>query len=208
MCAYREPIKETDFFRSAVQSAIYVIMKHKICQNAIGPVEGFFMHLAKLYGGASAYFHIVDEQHLDHPINQKCCSIFEKYKGERIVGEWMLGDHKAFYGNPVTEALLILGDLLVNPQRREDYTGAPKVVQDFTELMEFSVAYMNEMHPIIYEYIEELQKYAKQFESADRALYQSLMGRSKKQSSGCLVTVLTFLSVVSFVVFALISLLL
>ena len=208
MCSRRDPPKETDFFKNAVESTSLLLLNHKICKDRWTPVVAFYMYLSKLYGGYSAYLKIEKEQWLNLPDNMKCLAIFEKYKGSSIVGEWMLGDHKSFYGNPVTEALLILGDLVVNPKRMDNYTDAPIVIQDFTEVMEFSIEYMNEMHPIIYEFIEELQKYSKKYEYEDRIAIQTFQRIQKRHNSGCLTALLTIVSCVSLTVFLLFSLLL
>ena len=72
----------------------------------------------------------------------KLLNIYHTTKDSDFRGEWLLGGYASFLDNPVTRAMIVYGDLAVNPGCAADYKNAPVILHGITELAEFQIDFI------------------------------------------------------------------
>lgn len=140
-------------FHAAYKSILSAVNKHEISRGHNREVSAYLCYLtfAILDYDAPQYIPVSPDEFMYQRMR-----LYANLSPTDLLNNWLCPDVPDLSENPLFNAFIAFGDLLINSNARKDYHSAPLVLHDFTETVSFGISMLQIVLPLTNGYIEQL----------------------------------------------------
>lgn len=152
------PYSEMPVFLRCVNRIFHTLSQLSICKEmAKEEVVAFVLSISAKLVGDSYYRKVVEATPDIKAFVDKRLLLYSLIMPSEVRAEWLLSKEKMDREDPYSKRWAIFGDLITNPACGDDYSHAPRMMRDFTDVIEFGNVMTGKILDIVKIYVDCLR---------------------------------------------------